>query len=177
MKKLILESWAKTTLSFKNKIDKHVNGVSMRSPLGPMLANIIMTELKKIVFKVLFYKSIVKVYMWSIDNTLVLVKQKDIKFIHGSLNSFDKNIKFNNRQFYRWLWPFSWHSDWQKLYKHLLQTITYKTVETWPIKSARIKTLFQRAKEVCNTNSAFSKLKTSRNLCPGIHTPNSYLTP
>ena len=33
-------------------------------------------------------------YMWYVDDTLLLVKEKDSKVIHERLNSFDKNIKF-----------------------------------------------------------------------------------
>ena len=32
--------------------------------------------------------------MWYVDDTLLLVKEKDSKVIHERLNSFDKNIKF-----------------------------------------------------------------------------------
>ena len=66
----------------------------MGSPLGPVLANIIMTESEKIIVKGLVNKSIIKVYMRYVDDTLLLVKEKDIKLIHERSNSFDKNIKF-----------------------------------------------------------------------------------
>ena len=39
----------KTTFSYNNKVYKQIDGVSMGSSLGPVLANKIMTELKKIV--------------------------------------------------------------------------------------------------------------------------------
>ena len=66
----------------------------MGSPLGPVLANIIMNELESTIVKSLADKSLVKLYMRYVDNTLLLVKDKDIKYIHKRLNSFDKNIKF-----------------------------------------------------------------------------------
>ena len=66
----------------------------MGSPLGLALANIIMTELEKIIVKDLVDKSLIKVYMRYVDDTLLLVKEKVIKLIHERLNSFDKNIKF-----------------------------------------------------------------------------------
>ena len=37
-----------------------------------------------------------------VDDTLLLVKEKDIKLIHERLNSFDKNIKFTIDNFYGW---------------------------------------------------------------------------
>ena len=66
----------------------------MGSPLGPLLANIIMTELESTIVKELVDKSLVKLYMRYVDDTLLLAKDKDINYIHKLLNSFDKNIKF-----------------------------------------------------------------------------------
>ena len=94
MKKLIIYSCTKTSFSFNNKINKQIDGVSMGSPSGPVLANIIMTEFQKIIVKDLVGKSLIKVYMRYVDDTLLLVKEKDIKPIHERSNSFDKNIKF-----------------------------------------------------------------------------------
>ena len=62
--------------------------------MGPVPAHIIMTEWKKIIAKVLFDKSLIKVYMRYIDDTLPLVNKKDINLIHGRLSSFDEKIKF-----------------------------------------------------------------------------------
>ena len=61
----------------------------MGSPLGPVVAYIIITELEKIIVKDLVDKSLIKVYMRYVDDTLLLVKEKDIKLI-----LFDKSIKF-----------------------------------------------------------------------------------
>ena len=99
MKKLIIYSCTKTAFSFNNKICKQIDRVSMGSPLGPVLANIIMTELKKIIVKDLVDKSLIKVYMRYVDDTLLLLKEKDIKVIHERLNSFDENIKFTLDKF------------------------------------------------------------------------------
>ena len=61
MKKLIIGSCTKTTLSFNNKIYKQIDRVSVGSRLGPVLANIIMTELEKVIVKDLVDKSSIKV--------------------------------------------------------------------------------------------------------------------
>ena len=66
----------------------------MGSPLGPVLANIIMTELEKIIVKDLIDKSLTTVYIRYVNDILLLVKEKDIKIIYEPLNFFDKNIKF-----------------------------------------------------------------------------------
>ena len=76
MKKLIIDSCTKTAFSFNNKIYKQLDGVSMESPLGPLLANIIMTELEKIIVKYLVGKSLIKVYMRYVDDILLLAKKK-----------------------------------------------------------------------------------------------------
>ena len=76
MKKLIIDSCTKTAFSFNNKIYKQIDGVLMGSPLGPVLTNIIMTELEKIIVKDLVDKSLIKVYMRYVDDTLRLVKEK-----------------------------------------------------------------------------------------------------
>ena len=66
----------------------------MGSPLGPVLANIIMTEVESTIVKELVDKPLVKPYLRYVDDTLLLVKDKDINHIRKRLNSFDKNIKF-----------------------------------------------------------------------------------
>ena len=48
----------------------------MGSPLGPVLANIIVTELGKIILKDLVDKHLY------VDDTLLLVKEKDNKLMH-----------------------------------------------------------------------------------------------
>ena len=53
-----------------------------------------MTELESTTVKELVDKSLVKLYMRCVVDTLLLVKDKDFNYIHECLNSFDKNIKF-----------------------------------------------------------------------------------
>ena len=94
MKKFILHACTKTVFSFNNKFYKQIDAVFMGSPLGPVLANIIMTKLESTTVKELVDKSLVKLYMRCVVDTLLLVKDKDINYLHECLNSFDKNIKF-----------------------------------------------------------------------------------
>ena len=51
LKKLILDTCTKTAFSFNNKLYQQKDGVSMGSSLGPVWANIIMTELDDAVIK------------------------------------------------------------------------------------------------------------------------------
>ena len=59
------------------------------SPLDLEFANIVMTELESIIVKELVNKSLIKICMRYANDTLLLVKDKDV-----NLNSFNKIIKF-----------------------------------------------------------------------------------
>ena len=61
MKKLIIVSCTKTAFSSNNKIYKQIQGVLRGSHLGTVLAVIITTEFKKIMVKVLYGNSLLKV--------------------------------------------------------------------------------------------------------------------
>ena len=94
LKKLILDTCQKTEFSLNNKIYEQIDGVSMEGSLGPVLANIIMTEFQKVVVENLIKTGIVKLYARYVDDTLSVIKRKDIDFILQKLNSFDKRLKF-----------------------------------------------------------------------------------
>ena len=66
----------------------------MGSSLGPVLANIIMSELEKEMVHKLINENIVKFYVRYVDDTLVLIKRDKIDEVLARLNSFDSNIKF-----------------------------------------------------------------------------------
>ena len=75
LKKLILDCCTKTTFSFNEKLYEQIDGVCMGSSLGPILANIIMTELEKQTLDKLFKDNIIKFYARYVDDTLVLIKR------------------------------------------------------------------------------------------------------
>ena len=79
---------------FNNVIYEQKDGVSMGASLGPVLANIIMTECEKLVVDDLIKNGIVKFYVRYVDDTLLLVKRQDIDRILNAFNSFDHNLKF-----------------------------------------------------------------------------------
>ena len=93
LKKLILDTCTKTAFSFSNMIYDQKDGVSMGSLLGPVMANIMMTELENKVIKPLTNYGTVKFYCWYVGHTLRVVKPQDTSHIH-ELNGFDKNFKF-----------------------------------------------------------------------------------
>ena len=63
LKKLLLDACTKTAFSFNKKLYEQIDGVSMGSPLGPLMANVIMTEIEHVVVKDLFNKGFLKFYI------------------------------------------------------------------------------------------------------------------
>ena len=66
----------------------------MGASLGPVMANIILTELEKHIITKLFKNNTLKFYMRYVDDTLVLMKRKDVDYVLSELNSFHPNLKF-----------------------------------------------------------------------------------
>ena len=66
----------------------------MGACLGPVLANIIMTELEKVVVDELIQKGLVKFYAIYVDNTHLLVKPEDAQEILRIFNGFRPNLQF-----------------------------------------------------------------------------------
>ena len=94
LKKLILDTCTKTAFSFNNKLHQQKDGVSMGSSLGPVLANIIMTELEDVVIKPLIASGTIKFYTRFVDDNLSVIKPDNVKEVHNFLNKFDKNLRF-----------------------------------------------------------------------------------
>ena len=83
----------KTLFIFNNEIYEQKGGVSMGSPLGPVLANI-MTELEEKVIKKFVDDGTIKFYGCYEGDTLLVIKPKGIGPLHQVLNRFDKNLRF-----------------------------------------------------------------------------------
>ena len=99
MKKLITDVCKKTAFSFNANVHKQTDGVSMGSSLGPVIANIFMTELEKFILDELINDNIVKFYIRYVDDTSLLVKPEDTDKILKKFNSYDKNIQFTVDKF------------------------------------------------------------------------------
>ena len=72
------DACSKTAFTFNDKIYKQINGVSMGSLLGPLLAKVFMTELEKAIIQKLIDKKFIKFYIRDVNDTLLLVKDEDI---------------------------------------------------------------------------------------------------
>ena len=66
----------------------------MGSCLGPVLANIIMTELETVIVDKLFAADSLKFYIRYVDDTLALIKESDTNIVLNKLNSFHPSLKF-----------------------------------------------------------------------------------
>ena len=67
LKKLILDTCQKTAFTFNNIIHEQKDGVSMGESLGPVLANIIMTECEKVIVDNLVKEGTIKFYVCYVD--------------------------------------------------------------------------------------------------------------
>ena len=99
LKKLIKGTYMKSAFSYSNKLYKQIDGISVGSSLGLVLANIIMTELEKIVVSDLINSGLIKFYIRYVDDTLLLAKEEDIDNIVQQFNAFDDNLKFTIDKF------------------------------------------------------------------------------
>ena len=85
------DTCSKTVFSTSNKLYQQIDGVSMGSSLGPLLAGIIMTEMEKTIIKKFIDGKIVLFYGRYVSDTLLVIKREYLKLVHDALNKFDKN--------------------------------------------------------------------------------------
>ena len=78
LKKLMKDTCSKTAFMYDGIIYEQIDGVSMGAALGPVLANIIMTEMERVVVDQLIQSGKIKFYARYVDDTLLLVKPDDI---------------------------------------------------------------------------------------------------
>ena len=81
LKKLTLDTCQKMALSFNNKLYEQVDGVSMGGSLGPVLANILMTECEKVIVDKLMKEKVVMFYTRYVGDTLLIIKKRDINYV------------------------------------------------------------------------------------------------
>ena len=93
VKKPLLDCATKTAF-FYSIFYEQTDSVSMGCSLGPVLANIILTEFDKANVDDLIKNGTIAFHYLYVDDTLVLIKPKDIPFVFNKFNSFDKNLKF-----------------------------------------------------------------------------------
>jgi hypothetical protein len=65
--KKLLDLCTKTAFSFNNQLFEQTDGVSMGSALGPVLANIILSEFEKVIVSDLIKSGVIKFYHTGAD--------------------------------------------------------------------------------------------------------------
>ena len=157
LKKLILGTCTKTAFSFNNVIYEQKDGVSIGSSLGPVMANIIMTELENKVIKPLINDGTLKFYSRYVDDTLLVVKPQDVSRIHKLLSSFDKNLKFTVDLFENEVPHFldlEMSPDGISIYWKDTNTglyVNYTSFVPWTHRTAWIRSLVTRALRTCSS--------------------------
>ena len=158
LKKLIKDTCSKTAFMFDGTIYEQIDGVSMGAALGPVLANIIMTELERKVVNKLMDSGKIKFYVRYVDDTLLLVKPEDIDDILQQFNNFHQNLEFTVDKFEDCTPHFldlEIHPDGISIYRkdtHTAQFVHYESFTKWNHKVAWIRSLIFRAKKLCTPN-------------------------
>ena len=94
MKKLLLDTCTKTAFTFNGVIYEQKDGVCMGSSLGPLLANVIMTDHEEKVIKPLINDNTIKFYARYVDDTLFVIKRENVRRIQNLLNNFNPILRF-----------------------------------------------------------------------------------
>ena len=163
MNKLLKDASSKTAFTLNDKGYKHIDCVSMRSPLGLLLGNVFMTELEKHMIQNLIDKNLIKFYIRYIDDTLLLVKDEDIDSILKELNSYNKNITFTVDRFINgdvFFLDVKIHQNSTDIYykdMHTSQCINYCSQTTWKRRTSWIKALYHCAHKICNYKQVLDK--------------------
>ena len=92
MKELLLLCTKKVHFTFNGKIYIQVDGVTIGSPLGPVLADIFMIESEKAILPEL--TEFIKFWTKYVDDTISYIKLGTINDIITKLNSLNNNVQF-----------------------------------------------------------------------------------
>ena len=129
----------------------------MGSLLGPVLVNIIMTELEIKIVNLLINSGKIKFYTRFVGDTLLLAKEEDINYIFKKFNSFHSSLQFTIDRFDNGNVHFldiSIDKNNTDLYYKTTHTGQYSDLSSnspWNYKTAWIKALYHRAKKICTT--------------------------
>ena len=179
LKKLIKDTCQKTAFLYKNEVYEQRDGVSMGASLGPVLANIIMTECEQKVLPKLIKKGSIKFYARYVDDTLLLVKRSQIKTILDKFNKFNKNLRFTVDCFDNIVPHFldlEICPDGIGVFRKKTHTGQYQHASSftpWKWKTAWIRSMITRGKRICAKNKLPTELKTIKQFASWNKYPRS----
>ena len=136
----------------------------MGSSLGPVLANIIMTELEKLIINNLITDGTIKFYNRYVDDTLLVIKPEDVPRVHGLLENFDKNLKFTVDHFTNEVPHFldlQLSPDGISIFRKNTNTgqyVHFNSYVPWHFRISWINSLITRAKRICSPNQLTSEI-------------------
>ena len=155
LKKLILDTCNKTAFLANGIIYEQIDGVSMGASLGPVLANIIMTELERAVVDDLVNDGTLKFYARYVDDTLLMLKPEDVDEVLQKFNAYHPNLEFTVDKFENCVPHFldlELHRSGISIYRkdtHTAQFTHFSSFTKWGHKIAWIRSLVNRAKRLC----------------------------
>ena len=167
LKKLILDCCTKTPFSINGQLFKQTDGVAMGSPLGPTLANIIMTVFEDEIVRKLIDSNVIKFYARYVDDTLVVTKPSDFTLILETFNTFHPQIQFTLEEFPDnnvYFLDLKINTSDITIYRKPTHTGQYTHLSSftpWSRKTAWIRALVNRAYKICSNHQLLqSELKT-----------------
>ena len=165
LRKLIRDTCTKTVFSCNNKLYEQTDGVSMGGSLGPVLANIIMTEFEHEIVKKLIDQGLIAFYCRYVDDTLLLIKRNTINTLLEHFHKFDRNIRFTHDLFENTTPHFldiNIASDGLGIYRKDTFTGQYTNYDSfvpWRHKISWVRALIDRVHRICTPNKIKTELK------------------
>ena len=92
MKQLLETCTKEMHFSYNGTICRQIDGVSMGSPLGPVIANIFMVELEKTLVPQL--EESISLWYRYVDDTFTMIRKGHVEAVLDRLNGFHPSIKF-----------------------------------------------------------------------------------
>ena len=135
----------------------------MGSSLGPVLANVIMTQMESETVKPLETKGVIKHYMRYVNDTLLLIKPENVETVLRKFNSFHNNLYFivdifddGDIHFFD-LKIEGIETDVYHKPTNTGQYFDFTSKTPWKLKTAWVKALVNRAKKICSTSQNFNR--------------------
>ena len=134
----------------------------MGSSLGPVLANIILSEFENIIATELVNSGIIKFYRRYVDDNLLLIQPSNIQFVLDKFNSFDINLKFTFDDFpdgHVHFLELKITKDGIDIFRkntHTGQYTNFSSFEPFSRKVSWINSLFFRASKICSNATLFN---------------------